>query len=227
VPRIPHLRPPPSRRVRLASGTRRALFGLLSLVGASLASGRAAAQTGDLLVIEAGEDGSARIGLGEVLESGGVQQSLVSGLPVRLQIVTELWRDRLLDAEEGREEWRATVLYDPLSETYRVETAETTVGAAGSPRAATELLRSTITSSLRPSEPGTYYYLSRLQVETFSLTDLEELRRWLQGDLGPAVDADNPVGGAFGRGVRRLFVRALGLPTLRSQARTDEFDWDG
>jgi hypothetical protein len=178
-------------------------------------------------VIEVADDGGARLLLGEVLESGGVQESLESGLPVRLQIVTELWRDRLLDAAEGREEWRATVLYDPLSETYSVQTAETTVGAAGSPRAATELLRSTIPSTLRPSQPGTYYYLSRLDVETFSLSDLEELRRWLQGDLGPAVDADNPVGGAFGRGVRRLFVRALGLPTLRFQARTDEFDWDG
>jgi hypothetical protein len=200
---------------------------VLSLGGVCLGPTAAVAQVDDLLVIEVGDDGAARVGLGEVLESGGVRQSLESGLPVRLQIVTELWRDRLLDAEEGREEWRATVLFDPLSETYRVETAETTIGAAGSPRAATELLRSTISSTLRPSQPGRYYYLGRLDVETFSLTDLEELRRWLQGDLGPAVDADNPVGGAFGRGVRRLFVRALGLPTLRYQARTEEFDWDG
>jgi hypothetical protein len=196
-------------------------------MGSGVGAKNVLAQTGDLLVVEVGEDGGPRISLGEVLASGGVQESLESGLPVRLQIVTELWRDRLLDAEEGREEWRATVLFDPLSETYRVETAETTVGAAGSTRAATELLRSTIGSALRPSRPGTYYYLSRLEVETFSLTDLEELRRWLRGDLGPAVDADNQVGGAFGRGVRRLFVRALGLPTLRFQARTDEFDWGG
>jgi hypothetical protein len=200
---------------------------LLLIGGVGCGFGSAHAQADDLLVLAVGADGGVRIGLGEVLESGGVQESLESGLPVRLQIVTELWRDRLLDADEGREEWRATVFYDPLSETYMVETAETTVGAAGSPGAATELLRSTILSTLRPSQPGTYYYLSRLEVETFSLTDLEELRRWLQGDLGPAVDADNPVGGAFGRGVRRLFVRALGLPTLRFQARTDEFDWGG
>lgn len=224
---IAPLRPPPPQWGNSAGWVRRTLIGLLFLGGVGLGPATAFAQVDDLLVLEVEEDGGVRIGLGDVLGSGGVQESLESGLPVRILIVTELWRDRLLDANEGREEWRATVVYDPLSETYRVETAETTVGAAGSPRAATELLRSTILSALRPSRPGTYYYLSRLEVETFSLTDLEELRRWLQGDLGPAVDADNPVGGAFGRGVRRLFVRALGLPTLRFQARTDEFDSGG
>ncbi len=171
--------------------------------------------------------GGIRIELGNILATGGIRQSLESGLPVRIQVLTELWRDRFFDAQEGREEWRATVWYDPLSGTYRVETADTPIGLAGSPEEATEILRSEVTSGLRPEQPGTFYYLGRLEIETLSLSDLEELRRWLQGELAPAVGGDEAVGGAVGRGIRRLFVRALGLPAVRFQTRTPEFDWDG
>ena len=43
---------------------------------------------------------------------------------------------------------------------------------------------------LKPREQGRYYYLGQVQVETLSLTDLEELQRWLHGDLAPAVKGD-------------------------------------
>lgn len=185
------------------------------------------AQEEDLLQLELEADGGVRIEIGDIFATGGTRQSIESGLPLRIRVVTELWRDRFFDAQEGREEWRATVLYEPLSGTYRVETSDAPVGRAESPEATIELLRSAVESSLRPEESGTYYYLARIEVETLSLSDLEELRRWLQGELAPAVDGDEAVGGALGRGIRRLFVRALGLPALRSQTRTPEFDWDG
>jgi hypothetical protein len=171
-----------------------------------------------------GGDGSVRLILGEVLESPGVRQSLGSGLPVRMGIVVELWRDRFLDALEGRHEWRATVLMDPLSDRYLVETGDGASGEFTSLAGARAFLQGRLQVPLAPERGGRFYYLARLEVETLSLSDLDELRRWLRGDLGPAVEGREEVGGAVGRGLRRLLVRALGLPVQRYQTRTATFD---
>lgn len=172
------------------------------------------------------EDGGVRVELGNILAPAGIQRSLEAGLPVRVGIVLELWRDRFFDSQEGRFEWRATVRYDPLGEGYRVETAEGVLGEANSPEAANELLQEALAVPLRPSRSGRYYYLARLEIETLSLSDVEELRRWLRGELGPAVEGDREVGGAIGRGLRRLLVRSLGLPAQRYQTRSPRFDWE-
>lgn len=198
-----------------------------TLLAAILLLPQAGVGQGEPLSLSLGaEDGGVAIELGDIFAVGGIQQSLESGLPVRIVILTELWRDRFFDALEGREEWRATVWFEPFSETYRVETLESTIGLANSPAEAIQVLRAAVSSSLAPNQPGSYYYLGRIEIETLSLSDLDELRRWLRGELAPAVGGDETVGGALGRGVRRMFVRALGLPAVRYQTRTPEFDWD-
>lgn len=202
-------------------GPRSLAWALLALAAPGLS-----AQETDLLTIELRPDGGVHMQLGDIFAAGGTRESLESGLPLRIRIVTELWRDRFFDSQEGREEWRATVWLDPLSGTYRVETQDVPVGRADTPDDAAALLQSELRSGLHPEERGRYYYLARMEVETLSLTDLEELRRWLRGELAPAVDGDEAVGGALGRGIRRLFVRALALPAIRLQTRTARFDWE-
>lgn len=183
------------------------------------------AQADEPLRLELREAGGVGIELGDVLAAGGIREALESGLPVRLEVITELWRDRFFDSQEGREAWQATLWFDPLGETYRIEIQDRPVGLAGSPEDALEIVRSGLRSALRPAGAGTFYYLARLRIETLSLSDLEELRRWLRGELGPAVGGDDIVGSAIGRGIRRLFVRALALPAIQFEARTDRFDW--
>ena len=202
----------------------------LGLAGRMLALALAAppalsAQTDEPLRLELREAGGVGIELGDVLAAGGIREALESGLPVRLEVITELWRDRFFDSQEGREVWQATLWFDPLGETYRIEIQDRPVGLAGSPEDAVEIVRSRLGSALRPAGTGTFYYLARLRIETLSLSDLEELRRWLRGELGPAVGGDDVVGSAIGRGIRRLFVRALALPAIQSEARMARFDW--
>lgn len=170
-----------------------------------------------------GNDGSVRVILGEFLDRPGVRQSLDSGLPVRVGIVVELWRDRFVDALEGRHEWRATILADPLADRYRVETGEGVAADLVSLAGTRAFLQTQLQVPLTPGREGRFYYLARLEVETLSLSDLEELRRWLQGDVGAAVEGRDEVGGALGRGLRRLLVRALGLPVQRYQTRSATF----
>jgi hypothetical protein len=189
--------------------------------------GFAAAQVAPPLGIEVrDETGGARVIFGPFLQSRSIRSALDSGLPIRIHLVTELWRERFFDAQEGRHEWRATVRFDPLSELYRVETGNGATGTFRTVEGAEQLLREAVAVPLRPPRSGRYYYLARLEVESLSPSDLEELRRWLQGDPARALEPEDPgLGGLLLQGVRRLFVRGLGLPVQRYQARSPRFDW--
>lgn len=177
-------------------------------------------------------EGTVTLRIGNLLEERSLREALDSGLPLRIRITTELWRKRFLDAQEGRAEWRATVVYDPLEQQYRVQ-------AGGEEDEEEELLAFTTIDEarlalqrnfdlpLRPRRRGRFYYLATVEVETLSLSDLEELQRWLRGDLAPAVSGDRPVESALARGFRRMFIRFLALPVQRYQVRSRTFEHDG
>ena len=76
-----------------------------------------------------------------------------------------------------------------------------------------------------PEAPGRYYYQLALRVESLSADDLDELERWLRGD--PEEVSATEERGALSRGVQRLFVRALGLPSRSLELRSRAFDWRG
>jgi len=192
-----------------------------------LPSGIDAQATPQLALEIRGSDGGVNVRLGDLLADGGLARSLDAGLPLRFHLVTELWRDGWIDSQVGRHEWRATVRFDPIGRIYTVETGEGLVLHAGTPAEASGLLSSLVVVPLRPPGPARYYYLARLEAETLSLSDLDELRRWLRGEFAPAIGQESDVGGALGRGLRRLLVRVLGLPAQRLQARTPAFDWAG
>ena len=67
------------------------------------------------------------------------------------------------------------------------------------------------------------YFIGVLDVESMSLTDLNEVERWLRGELQPAVRGDGNPGTALGRGIRRVFVRLLGAERRNLQARSRTF----
>ena len=56
-----------------------------------------------------------------------------------------------------------------------------------------------------------------------SVNDLDELERWLRGELRPAVRGDRNPGTALERGARTLLVRVLGGERRRYAARTGKF----
>lgn len=201
----------------------RLIPGILFLLGIA---GGVSAQNGTPLRLVADPTmGRVEVQFDGLLGGPSLQRSLEGGLPVRMRLVVELWRDRFFDAQEGRFEWRGTVHYDPLTERYRVDAEDGFLRLTDSLVEAEELLERRVSVPLRPPVSGRYYYLARVEIETLSLSDLEELQRWLQGDLAPAMEEGDPVGGAVGRGVRRVFVRILGLPTQRFEARSAAFDW--
>jgi hypothetical protein len=73
-----------------------------------------------------------------------------------------------------------------------------------------------------PTQQGNYYYTSTLEVSTLSDDDLEELERFMEGDVG-AAEGEGGLGDALGREATRFLLRLAGLPSLRLEARTGRF----
>ena len=169
--------------------------------------------------------GALSLELTPLLDDGGLRRALHSGLPIRVEVSVELWRDGFFDHQEAGGTWGASIIHDAVTESYEFQVAgEEPVSLPSMVRVA-EALQAGFSSSVRPTREGRYYYLAEVEMQTLSLSDLEELQRWLQGDLGPAVQGERSPESAVGRGLRRIMVRALRLPARRERLRTATFDW--
>lgn len=157
-----------------------------------------------------------------LLDDRALRESLDNGLPLRFRLRVELWRKDVLDRLVGEHEAQRALLRDPLEADFVLEDGRTAQRYAS--LAATErALQAAFAANLQPPTQGRYYYLVTLEVETLSQGDLDELRRWLRGEARPAVTGEQPVERAVERGLRRFFVRLLGLPTRKYQARSQFF----
>lgn len=175
--------------------------------------------------VDAKENYRADIRLGPVLVDRELQDAAMSGLPVRVRVKTELWHDGFLDALERATTWGAVLVYEPLRERFLVRSIDAT-GPARS-FATYDLARAAIEGSLpvrlQPTKPGKYYYTATLEIETLSVSDLQELERWLQGQLEPAVSGNQSIPGAIGSGAKRLLIHVLGVPNRRLETRSPRF----
>lgn len=164
-----------------------------------------------------------------MLASSRMRELLVSGFPARLHYRVELWADgRWVDELQRTAEWDVVVRYRPAERQYevvqlvgprplslglftRVEDAESAVARP---------LRVPMTP---PAGGRRYYYRVTLDVETLSISDLDEVERWLRGDLSPAVRGSANAGSAVTRGIRTLTARLLGGERREYGARTSAF----
>lgn len=190
----------------------------------TLAATPSSAQTP--LAVTVDGSGAPRVTAGAVLRDPALEEAVRSGLPLRLRFQVELWRDEWFDDLVGQLTWSAVVGYEPLEGVF----------LAGDERDDTETLdrfatyadararvERTWAAPIRPVREGKYYYITTLEIETLSLSDLDELERWLRGELQPAVQGSGSVTGAVGTGVKRLLIRVLDLPARHFSARSRRF----
>jgi hypothetical protein len=190
-----------------------------------LASATAAQAGRPALTVDLHNGGRPMLQLDRFLDDAKLEEAVASGIPIRIRIRVELWRDRFFDELKQSEIWNAVLAYLPLEKSFVLRTrgspsTERRLSSYGAARVALESAR---TFALRPTSPGRYYYTANVQLETLSLSDLEELERWLQGELKPAVTGERSVPEAIGEGAKRLFIRVLALPTRTLELRTDRF----
>ncbi len=159
------------------------------------------------------------------LVGGAFGGALHDGFPVRYHFRLELRRSgRILpDRLEGDVEWYAVVLLDPLTEEYDLVRSGGSEEHFPSAPDVERALATAFTVDLMPRGRDQYYYLGTLEIESLSLSELDEAERWLSGEFGPALARRGDVGEALGRGVRRLLVRLSGLPRLRLESRSAFF----
>lgn len=204
----------------------RRLYVLIALLLLSAAGwGSAEAQSGVRLRVRpapAEQGFEPRVEAEGLLRDGALRDALESGLPLRFRLRVELWGDRLFDRLVSTEETAFALTQDPLDGTLVLTLSGGELRLptlADAQRAVSRQLA----VQIRPSGRGRYYYLARLEVETLSLSDLEELRRWLRGEVGPAVEGRGSAGGAVESGLRRVLIRVIGLPTRRLEGRSESF----
>ena len=149
-----------------------------------------------------------------------------SGFPASLHFRLELWRiGGLFDDLEGRLEWQVIVQYDPSAQRYRMVQRQTgkteDLGSfATLATAQTTLERPTRTTLLPEREGSRYYYTLALDLEALSVSDMDQLERWLRGVKG------NTAASAVGSGLRTLMLRMLGGEKKHFTGRSGVFAWE-
>lgn len=162
-----------------------------------------------------------------LLEDNVFDGALRNGFPVSYHFRLELWRKAALFDHLARDaDWDAVVRLDPLTAEYDLIRSGGTVEHFATAAAVTRALAVPFhVDLLPPAGAGTrYYYVATLEIESLPLSELEEVERWLKGDMGPAISHTGNVGDALTQAFRRLLIRFSGLPRRRLEARTAEFE---
>jgi hypothetical protein len=158
-----------------------------------------------------------------------LQKLVQNGFPANLHFRANLWsRGGWFDDVVSTFEWDVFVRYEPLTKTYRV--ARIISGRAEN-LGRFERYEDAQAAIARPYQPplparrtrDRQYYSVALEVEVLSMSDLDEIERWLRGELRPAVRGKRNPGTALGRGVSRLATRLLGGEKRTYEQRTETF----
>jgi len=166
----------------------------------------------------------------DMLSSPRSREPLAAGFPARFHFVVTLWSEGGLfgNTVERRAEYEVLVRYLAMEKKYevaqlvndrvfslgkfdRVEDAE---GAIARPTPAP-------ITALRSKKR--LYYRVTLDVSILGASDLDEVNRWLKGELEPAIHGERDPGTALTRSLRRLASRVLGGDSRHDDARTPTF----
>ena len=164
-----------------------------------------------------------------LITDGVMLDLLRNGFPARLHYRMERWSTGgWFDDIAAESEWDVVVRYDALSkvfQVYRVVRRKTVLlGTVSTIQEAEALLDGQFAAPISPPRKGRRsYYTLTLSIETLSLTELDEVERWLRGELKPAVRGKKNPGTAVGRGVRTVMVRLLGGEKRRYETRSGTF----
>ena len=200
-------------------------FRLLRLAGAALIAVSAVplgAQSRPSLNIEQPADSlltrrGPLVRASQMLAGDRIQKLLLAGFPARFHFRVELWSAGrfFLNQLEDAAEWDVLVRYLPVERLYEVlqvqdeqafslgrfsaiADAERAIGRPNAARMAA-----------RPSSRRQYYQAT-LVVEVLSARDLDEIARWLQGDVEPGITGEANPATIVSRGLRTLASRLLG-----------------
>ncbi len=159
-----------------------------------------------------------------------MQELLSSGFPARLHFTVELWSvGGWTNDLERATEWDVVVRWVALDHAYEVTQVEGdhpfSLGKFSLlDDAAAAVARPVRAAIVAPANGRRVYYQASLTVETLALSDLDEVERWLRGELRPAVRGQRNPGTVIGRGLKTLASRLLGGERREYVERTEVFE---
>ncbi len=218
---------------RLLAGVWLAAGALAVTPGLPAADAALAAQSGPRLSVGLPENPlreGPTVRVFDLLDDRRLLDHLHAGFPTRLLFRAELWSTGgLVNDIEGASEWEMLIRYDRLDRSYVI--ARGTRDAAPQVLGRYATLQDLSAAVARPYQPviaiprrgRRYYYNVVAGVQTMSANDLDEVERWLRGELRPAVRGERNPGTAVTRGIRTLTARLIGGPQRTLQQRTGTF----
>lgn len=211
-------------------GVRTALLSA-SLVGAL--AGTLPAQSPRVEIVLPSKDALATqvpsVRTGGIITASHTAELIQNGFPARLHYKLQRWAaGTFVNDVKATQEWEVIVEYEALGRDYRVvrATDDQAVLLGTFPTlqdAAAKVAEPYPVQISLPKRGQKTYYSVTVQVEAMSLGDLDEVRRWLNGELKPAVRGKKSAGTAITTGVRTLLVRLLGGEHLQYKVSTRVF----
>jgi hypothetical protein len=165
-----------------------------------------------------------------MLAGDRLQQLLLAGFPARFHFRAELWTEGrfFVDQLESSAEWDVLARWLPAERVYEVLQVQDNhalslgkFAVLGDAEAAIGRPYRAPLAARRTSRPQ--YYQVTLVVEVLSERDLDEVSRWLQGDVEPGITGRANPASALARGVRALASRLLGGERREYEATSPHF----
>jgi hypothetical protein len=183
----------------------------------------------DIVNAISGQRGAPMVKSIRIFSDRDIREMLHSGFPARLHYRLELWgANGFFDDLKRQIEWDVIVRYNPLKRRYtatRIEGEKITALGSFDGLDPIEAVLAQATQPAFPVPDGhdKYYYNLVLDVQMLSVSDLDEVERWLKGDLGPAVHGEKSPGTAIGQGAKTLITKLLGGQEKHYEARSKIF----
>ena len=158
-----------------------------------------------------------------LLADGMFLGAVKNGFAVRFAYRLSLWRSATLFDHLVREAtWEAVLVQNPVENRWELLQPQSPVRTFDdSTRLDSALaVAYTVDGLLPPERSGRYYYVATLEVESLTASELEDVQRWLRGDVERAITGRGDVSNALTRGARMLLIKLSGLPRRSFEART-------
>ena len=192
-------------------------------------SSKVTASGGREVVNAVAEGKKAARGIHALLAGDRIRELLNAGFPARFQFRVELWSEgRFFDAFEKAGEYTLLVRYLPADRLYEATHVQDErafslgrfTAVADAERAIGRAMAAPVNA--RPA-PRRQYYQATLTVEVLSENDIDEVARWLKGDIEPGITGKANPASVITRGVRALATRLLGGEKAEYEATTPPF----
>jgi hypothetical protein len=166
----------------------------------------------------------------DMLQGSRIREPLVAGFPARFHFRVELWSEGgLVNKPERSIEYDVLVRYIALEKLYDVELFEQdrlpfSLGKyAAIDDAEHAVARARRVPITAPANRRLMYYRVTVHAQNLQISDLDDLNRWLRGDVRPAFTGGGNPGTALTRALRAALAKLVGGETRDYQKNSVTF----